>query len=138
MSEGPQGTSVVQCSHPLCNADNDYLRAFAPLWPSVGGDRRVLGVASAYWQPTGECFAFKLEVPTPCTAAALRLHKQAFAQSYSCSATSFAQIMDWFDMRGIREAFTSVDYVGISAYVPQAGCYWFVGAVGQRNASMRC
>ncbi|PRW45181.1 hypothetical protein C2E21_6228 [Chlorella sorokiniana] len=42
---------------------NDYLRAFAPLWPSI---------------------------------------------------------MDWFDMRGIREAFTTVEYVGISAYVPQA------------------
>ena len=34
------------------------------------------------------------------------------------------QIMDWFDMRGICEAFTTVDYVGISAYVPQVRCCW--------------
>lgn len=27
-------------------------------------------------------------------------------------------------MRGIREAFTTVDYVGISAYVPQVRCCW--------------
>lgn len=60
-------------------------------------------------QPLMACLCKHLHHPTP--------HCPSGSAAFFC----IPQIMDWFDMRGIREAFTSVDYVGISAYVPQAG-----------------
>ena len=35
-------------------------------------------------------------------------------------APLWPSIQGWFDLEGIRDAFDAVDYVGISAYVPQA------------------
>ena len=40
--------------------------------------------------------------------------------SHTWRRCAAAQIEGWFDLAGIRAAFEAVDYVGISAYVPQS------------------
>jgi hypothetical protein len=97
---------------------NEYLAAFAPLWPSVCG------------MPA--CSVPALPVPArlllhPICVFLLPPNRPAYASAVSflparlpaAFAPLCPQIESWFDLPGIRAAFSAVDFVGISAYVPQ-------------------